>query len=581
MLKALRDIGELIRDIRELYGFYYYVKAEKVLILEFDKDGNFIKVDLEEFSKDKRFLYMYKRAKGKNPPNLSPTLLLNRSQIDKSIGNLEKILKYYENVKGIPKLKLDKDKILNEIKNLKLSSKENILLTIKIDGKYIGKIKAFRKTLGDLISQEGKDSKGIGVCCVCLQEKEVSGDISPFKFYTIDKPGYITGGFQEKIAYKNFPLCYDCKKCIEVGYHKIEEDLKFKIGKVLDYYLIPEFILGREKIKQETLDILFNSEHRNIMLSKKEHTSLMDDEKEILDLITQEKDVITLNFLFLKDIPGTSKQEILLHVQDVYPSRLKELFDAKKKVEKFFSSENDKYSFTYGTIHEFFSKSDPSKKKEDLRKYFLEIIDKTFRGVRIEERFIIPFLLQSIRRSILNGEDYRNTIKNAFAVFLFIKLSTKEVSMEEKQVNSLEEFLDSLPSLDTSLKKGLFVLGVLTESISQIQAKERGNKPFLKKLKDLKMDQIDVMELFSEIKYKLETYQKFYGYNKTLFVMASEYLAKASTPWKLSTQEINFYFALGTGMFYKIRQFIYNNKEEVSDGEQTGSEQASTDEEQA
>jgi len=53
MLKALRDIGELLRvkDIKELYRFYYYVKAKVVLILEFDKDGNFIKVDLEEFSK--------------------------------------------------------------------------------------------------------------------------------------------------------------------------------------------------------------------------------------------------------------------------------------------------------------------------------------------------------------------------------------------------------------------------------------------------------------------------------------------------------------------------------------------------
>ncbi len=47
MLKALRDIGELYGKIE----IYDPVEAEEVLILEFDKDGNFIKVDLEEFSK--------------------------------------------------------------------------------------------------------------------------------------------------------------------------------------------------------------------------------------------------------------------------------------------------------------------------------------------------------------------------------------------------------------------------------------------------------------------------------------------------------------------------------------------------
>lgn len=558
MLKAIRDIGELYGKIE----IYDPIEAEKVLILEFNKDGKFTKVDLEDFSKDKLSLYMYKKAKGKNPPSLSPTLLLNRSQIDKSIGNLRKILKHYKNVK----LELKLDNILEEVRKIDIPPKKTILLTIKIDGKYIGEIDAFRKTLENLISQEGNNSKGEAVCCVCLQKKEVSGDISPFKFYTIDKPGYIVGGFRKEISYKNFPLCFDCKRYMEAGYHKIKEDLKFKIGNGLDYYLIPEFILGREKLKQEALDILFNSEHRKIMLNKKEYSSLMSDEEEILELITQEKDAITLNFLFLEQ--QQSADRILLHVQDIYPSRLKELFTAKKYVEKFLSSENYEYNFTYLTIRKFFSKSDPSKKTEDLRKYFLEIIDKTFRGVRIEEQFLIYFLLKPIRKNILKNEEYINTIRDAFAVFLFIKLSTKEVNMEEKQFNNLEEFLDSLPSLDTPLKKGLFVLGALTESILQIQVKERNNKPFLKKLKDLRMNQADVMGLLPEIREKLENYQEFYGYKKRLFEMASEYLARASTPWKLSIEEINFYFVLGMGMFYKIKQFIYKNKEEVSYEEQ-------------
>ena len=37
-----------------------------------------------------------------------------------------------------------------------------------------------------------------GVCCVCLEKgQEIYGLASPFTFYTIDKPGYISGGFSQ------------------------------------------------------------------------------------------------------------------------------------------------------------------------------------------------------------------------------------------------------------------------------------------------------------------------------------------------------------------------------------------------
>ncbi len=54
MLKAIRDIGELYGKIE----IYDPIEAEKVLILEFNKDGKFTKVDLEDFSKDKLSLYI-------------------------------------------------------------------------------------------------------------------------------------------------------------------------------------------------------------------------------------------------------------------------------------------------------------------------------------------------------------------------------------------------------------------------------------------------------------------------------------------------------------------------------------------
>jgi len=98
MLRAIKEIGEL-------YGkpkLYDEIKVDKVLVLEFDEGGNFVKADLEYFFEDKQEKYLYKKAKGSNPPTLTPTLILQRdkkkpddkkSPVMKTLDNLEKVLK--------------------------------------------------------------------------------------------------------------------------------------------------------------------------------------------------------------------------------------------------------------------------------------------------------------------------------------------------------------------------------------------------------------------------------------------------------------------------------------------------------
>lgn len=575
MLKAIKDIGDLYGQIKP----YDKIETDKVLVLEFNENGDFLKAYLEDFFNDKQDKYLYKSAKGSNPPTLTPTLILQRgkkkttdkkSPVMKTLDNLEKILNkvHFETIAKPTLNKVELEEKINQVTE-GVPSKEKILLTIKVGDKYVGEIKDFTKALKDFLGQEGSDSRSTGVCSICLQEKEVSGDISPFKFYTIDKPGYIAGGFRKEIAYKNFPLCYDCKDYIRTGREVVEKNLRFRIGGVMSYYLIPEFILGKETLKQETLDILLNPEVRRIMLSSQEHKSLMADEEEILDILSREKDVLTINFLFLESSQGAER--IILHIQDIYPSKLKELFEAKKKIEQLLSSERFNYIFTYYTVYKFFSKSDPSKRDADLKKYFLEILDKTFRGVRIDERFLLKFIMNSIRDVIKKEEGYENLIKDAFGVFVFVKLTTGEVDMNLKLFSSLEDFLEGLPTLNSNLKKGLFLMGALTERLLRIQKNERGNKSFLKKLKGLKMNENDLKGLLPEVRNKLEEYDKFHKGEEMLFKLASEYLSKSPPVWNMSIEELNFYFSLGMGIFDKVATFIYSNiysKKEENDEEQ-------------
>ncbi len=562
MLRAIRDVGFRFGKVKP----YDEVEADKVLVLNFDEGGNFTGAELEGFERDKLPKYLYKKAKGSNPPTLTPTLLLNRgkrkdtdkkSPTMKTLENLEKALNSCRKAEEtIPMLNLEKERIEEVIdKSVEdIPKKEKVLLTIKVGGKFIGEMEGFKKAVQKLTMEEGKESRGVTICSVCLEEKEVSGDISPYKFYTIDKPGYISGGFVKVEAYKNFPLCYECKSHVEEGKRLLENKLKFSLGG-LRYQLIPELMTDKEEVIREIMEILFNDEVRKIKLTNREKKILLSDEDEIIDLLSEEKDVLTVNFLFLESQQGAER--ILLHLQDIYPSRLKQLFQAKEKVEKFLRLE----TFTYRTIYRFFSKSDPTKRNPDLHKYFLEIVDKTFRGIRVDERFLIKFLLNRIRDSMkISDEAYPRQIKEAFGVFLFVKLTTGEVIMENRTFGNMEDFLESMPAVDTDLKKGLFLMGALTERLLRVQRNERGSKPFLKKLKGLKMSENDLKGLLPEVRIKLEEYGRYGAGEDKLFKLASKYLSKAPSKWNMSVEEMNFYFALGMGMFEILAEFIYNKE---------------------
>jgi len=574
MLSSLKEIGILLGG-RKLYD---KIEADKVIVLEFDDKGNFLGVELEEFKSENLSKYLYRKRRTNNPPSYTPTLMLSKekkrtkdkkSPIMKSLDNLEKAFKSCKNVqRDLPPLNFEneKKKIEEKIEEIvkNLPTKVKVLLTIRVGGKYIGEIESFKKALEKLVKQEGTKSKGIVVCSVCLEEKEVSGDVSPFKFYTIDKPGYITGGFKREEAYKNFPLCYECKEYMEAGRKFIEKELKFILAGSIDYFLIPEVIFGNENVMERILEIISNANKKH-HLKDSERKHLTADEREILDILSEEKDYLTLNFLFLEKVGGTNRETILLHIQDIYPSRLKELFQAKDYIEKLLTTKDKPFTFTYQTIYKFFSKSDPSKKSPDLKKLFFEIVDKTFRGVPINKNTIIKFLLAKIRRA-LTEDNYSLIIKDAFSAFLFILFSTGEEEMKEINTSSLDEFLESLPSLDTNLKKGLFLMGALTERLLEVQAKERkGSKPFMKKLKALRMNENDLKGLLPEVRNKLEEYEKFGKGEVQLFELASKYLSYSPPKWNMSIEEMNFYFALGMGMFDIVAELIYKkggNKDE-------------------
>ena len=104
-----------------------------------------------------------------------------------------------------------------------IGEREGAILTLVFHengGKrYIGDIDLFKKALmskakENYYKQYGKKSLGSNKnCFVCNERKsEVFGFVNTYNFYTVDKPGFVTGGFDQKNAWKNYPVCLECSR---------------------------------------------------------------------------------------------------------------------------------------------------------------------------------------------------------------------------------------------------------------------------------------------------------------------------------------------------------------------------------
>lgn len=587
MITAVKEIGELIikKENKSLVEIVVEdpaanEKYKHVLTIVFERDRDGIRykdVELENYSKAKIMKYLYRRRAGGRSPDFTLTTKLKRKEPEKTFDNKFlgwfKILqeKHYqfddEQIRFLEGMKAEliknKDKILEAIKNfINNIEREEFILTVKIiDGsnpKYMGDYDIFKYILLNKLKRKALEvSKNNKICAVCKKRKPlVFGEINTYTFYTLDKPGYIVGGFNEKDAWKNYPVCMKCALDLEEGRKFIEENLSFKFYG-LNYYLIPKFIMREDSTIEGVLKILKKTS-RKILIERETIKTITNDEEEILDILKNEKDVLTLNFLFLKH--QSEAERILLLIEDIFPSRIRRIFEAKDYVEKIYEKD-----FTFSNIREFFSKSDFKKENLDLDNYFLDITDRIFSERLVDSSFLMHLFMKKIRDNFVNKEykDYIDSIGSALMVLAFLEY----LNLVEMEVENMEErIFDGLfrkygPHFETPLKRGLFLLGALTELLLRKQYSERNAKPFMKNLKSLKMTEKDFKGLLPKVQNKLEEYDSFDKGKRVLAQEAAHYLLQAGDNWKMSVDEMNFYYASGMNLVNEISSILYPEKE--------------------
>lgn len=547
-----------------------------ILLSETENGIEFTGVDYEEVSTDySKYLFRSGSSRGANfSPTAKITTLSNtydqkilgwfRGVLkEKSINNKERLEQIYD------RLVQDQASILAAVSE-KIESLDKCLISVKLNHLYPVENELFTETFLYLINKKDLElSANNQICSICKEQKDtVIGKMSAFKFYTLDKPGFITGGFQEETAWRNYPVCLECKSFVEAGKEYIENHLKYQFYG-LPYLLIPSFLINKENTGEDFEVILeiFENQQKMIQLSKESGNSIMTDEGDLLYILSEQKNTISLKFLFMQKIQ--SAERILLVIDDVLPSRLQKLFKSKEEVEKvilFKKETNEPGHFHFGFFRTFFAKSDEGKKNFDLNKYFLTIVESSFKVKQLELNFLLKYMMKEIRKEFLkeNEQNFYWKIKQAMACLSFLeKINVLQFEGGQMIMSKFSNIFDVFgKQLNTNEKRAIFLLGSLTQILLEVQQKVRNSKPFLKQLMGLKMDEQSIKGLLPKVINKFIEYDAYTKSRQELAEEISSLFLQSNEKWKLSIDEINYYFVCGMSLASKVKEVLYE-KEEV------------------
>jgi len=599
MIEAIRNIGEYALEKEEkstdnpleiLIDNPANRDTKNILFILLDEENKEFKyhgIEIEEYSKGKLKKYLYRKGSGARGTDITPISMV--TDIVKTFDI--KILNWFKNhdfdknnksemIQNIYfSITKNKEKILKDL--IEKSAIENNIISFKINRKYLGDFEIFQEMLIERASENfykkfGKISKSENkLCSICKKKNdEVYGFVSTFNFYTVDKKGFVSGGFKQKDAWKNYPVCLNCALTLEEGKKYLGDNLNFNFFG-FKYLLIPKFIKGIKKDIQEDIFTKIKLQ-KDPKFGKKEIKHLTSDENDVLEIMSKQQNYLNNNFLFYSAPKGFNGAvfNILMYIEDILPSRLKQLFEAKNVVDQeeiFQNCEIDLYQegkkigkglleFNFGILRTFFPRITNNR---TFNKYFLDITSKIFTNKQVGHDFLLNFIVKKIRDDFMQNYPTKIDTLKAFMLLNYlnklgilnlkeeVKMETEKLFLhgteENEIIERVELFFNKYSNFfNVNVKKAIFLEGVLTQFLLNIQYQERKATPFRIKLKGLKLDEKQIKKLLPEIQNKLEEYGK--NYYKELESIISNYFVLSGNDWNISNDEISFYFVLGMNL---------------------------------
>ncbi len=480
------------------------------------------------------------------------------------------------------------------------------LLTIKIDGRYPGERSEYQALLEEAATNalgEGR-SEGISQCSLTFEpDVPVYGRAgSHFPFYTIDKPGMIVGGFREESAWKNFPVSQVGGQALKQAREHLDAHQKFYMPGNFKYWVIPKFVFsGNRSMLREMLDSLETLSKRSPGFglgneAAREYVNMEED----LKLLSKEVfDRVLMTFLFYEK-PQKSQLVIKLAIDDVPPSRLRQLVLSQKQVaklhtysdwiQKTFPPPKDEKStfglpirFSFGLVWQFYQREAQKVGEAKYDADYLQFIRQLYLAMPPDPRRILRVILETLD-ALFKNPDLRLPIFDYYALQglcwvrylcelnlwqpytskkgVEMKLETLSIEPAFKKrkdngefadpwMANLEVFLNEHPELArSSFLCGTFLLGVLVRQLMFEQADNlRGSRyeraPFEKELKGLRFKREDIPPLFSKTVAKLREYEIEGDFRIFVELISDLCLRERIEDRMISYEEVSSYFAFG------------------------------------
>lgn len=436
------------------------------------------------------------------------------------------------------------------------------------------------------------------MCSICMEKKPVlHGFASPFKYATVDKTGLVSGFFNQKNNWKNYPICSDCALDFEMGQKYVTQYLdRYFYGK--GYYLIPKLLIGSKSNPEELDKVLSILDSLKYVQSEGKMVRMK--EKIMMREIAKQDNFFTLNLLFYEENPTTKAIKIKLMLEEIMPSRFQRLFvTAPKAIEKnrmfkdalIIKKVPQNLEFSFAVLRAFFNDD------------FYGIIQTVFMGLPLNEEMLFTKFMQLIRSNYNKKQTSDSdkkfiepiywTVLKAIMTILYLKelniipnhkndkimnvLNEPETNPPEKEKREpvfneaeFEQFLKENKDgfLDSDVKIGVFLVGVYVRFLLNLQYNNMNkNTPFEKKFKGYNLNASLIKKLYLEAKDKISQFIRrggFYTYKNLREKYINEYFFKNEHKLsELTDDQLSFYFVAGLEFANQFKN--KNSKEDNND----------------
>jgi len=594
MIRTIYKIGNLLSQNPQYADYFYPWKnpfpknqdAARVIVFDIANGSINPTYQIENFKADFS-LYLYREASA-NGTNLVPTFLYSS---DNSIDNIAKRLKKIKQCLTTYKhafVSTDQiDQLLPILQKIPLNKDNRYLLTFTLNGKYFGEIEEYRNLfLDDAYKKNYEKNYGTALAknTLCSVTYEVADEVWGFVDtlgFTVNETAFNRNGFDANNAWRMFPVSKNVVPILEGAMSFITEKMT-KNFSGLKYFVLPHFIRA-ENADIEFAVSRFIDINMNPITNTAKNTII--GSEDILEELVEEAELSKNNVYYDLFFYAKNQAQFLikLHLSDILPSRLRKIYDVKKQLENFYRPITDiqkkdetiqQNIINFATIRNFFA----HKAKTDtiFHPAFFKIVEAVFYGNPLNKDLILKAFIQVIQKAYKNRTDdlkkyaYINATKESFillqffaSLHLFNQQTMENVISATHNSVALtpKDFIAQHPAFfDSEYKKGVFLLGCLTQALLNKQKSKLQNDPFSKNLNSLNLDKTDLEKLLPKLINKLREYDVYY--HSDLEAQIAQALV---TPCTLTKTDISYTFTLGLIMQREFtNQFLQNKKTDDS-----------------